>query len=43
MRTKDTYPFHRLVSHRYPLEEINRPFEEADWALSQGTSPAPRL
>jgi L-iditol 2-dehydrogenase len=35
-RTRERYPFHRLVSHRYPLEEINRAFEEADWALSQG-------
>jgi threonine dehydrogenase-like Zn-dependent dehydrogenase len=35
-RTRDKYPFHRLVSHRYPLAEINRAFEEADWALSAG-------
>jgi threonine dehydrogenase-like Zn-dependent dehydrogenase len=35
-RTRTKYPWHKLVSHRYPLEEINRAFEEADWALSQG-------
>ena len=35
-RTRDRYPFHKLVSHRYPLDEINRAFEEADWAHSQG-------
>ena len=35
-RTRAKYPWHKLVSHRYPLEEINRAFEEADWALSQG-------
>ena len=35
-RTRGKYPFHKLVSHRYPLEEINRAFEEADWAHSQG-------
>ena len=35
-RTRHKYPFHKLVSHRYPLEEINRAFQEADWALSQG-------
>ncbi len=35
-RTRQKYPFHLLVSHRYPLEEINRAFEDADWALSQG-------
>jgi L-iditol 2-dehydrogenase len=35
-RTKGKYPYHRLVSHKYPLAEINRAFEEADWAQSQG-------
>jgi threonine dehydrogenase-like Zn-dependent dehydrogenase len=35
-RTRHKYPFHKLVSHRYPLEDINRAFQEADWALSQG-------
>ena len=35
-RTRRAYPWDKLVSHRYPLEEINRAFEEADWALSQG-------
>ena len=35
-RTRAKYPWHKLVSHRYPLEEINRAFQEADWALSQG-------
>jgi threonine dehydrogenase-like Zn-dependent dehydrogenase len=35
-RTRHKYPWDKLVSHQYPLEEINRAFEEADWALSQG-------
>jgi L-iditol 2-dehydrogenase len=35
-RTRGRYPFHKLVSHRYPLEAINRAFGEADWARSQG-------
>jgi len=35
-RTRMKYPFDRLVSHRYPLAEINRAFQEADWALSAG-------
>ncbi len=29
-RTKDRYPFERLLSRSYPLEEINRAFEEQD-------------
>src|SRR5688572_25009163 len=36
VRTRDRYPYHKLVSHQYPLAEINRAFEESDWALSQG-------
>ncbi|MGH2354181.1 MAG: zinc-binding dehydrogenase, partial [Chloroflexota bacterium] len=35
-RARAKYPLHKLVSHRYPLAEINRAFEEADWARSQG-------
>jgi threonine dehydrogenase-like Zn-dependent dehydrogenase len=35
-RARARYPFHKLVSHRYPLEQINRAFEEADWASAQG-------
>jgi len=36
VRTRDRYPFDRLLSHRYPLEEINRAFAEADWATRAG-------
>ncbi|MBI2939487.1 MAG: zinc-binding dehydrogenase [Chloroflexi bacterium] len=36
LRTRETYPFHRLVSHRYSLEEVNRAFQEAEWAQGQG-------
>ncbi len=32
-RTKDKYPFDKLLSHAYPLEEINRAFEEQDKGL----------
>ena len=32
-RTKDRYPFERLLSRSYPLEEINRAFEEQDKKL----------
>lgn len=36
LRTRDRYPYHKLVSHQYHLADINRAFEESDWALSQG-------
>lgn len=36
VRTRSRYPFDRLVSHRYPLDDINRAFEEADWAARAG-------
>ncbi len=36
LRTGNRYPFERLISHRYPLEEINRAFEEADWMARRG-------
>lgn len=36
VRTGGRYPFERLISHRYPLEEINRAFEEADWMARRG-------
>jgi Zn-dependent alcohol dehydrogenase len=29
-RTKGKYPFDKILSHSYPLEEINRAFEEQD-------------
>jgi len=32
-RTKDRYPFERLLSRTYPLEEINRAFEEQEEKL----------
>lgn len=35
-RTREKYPFDELVSHRYPLEEVNRAFQESEWAHGQG-------
>jgi Zn-dependent alcohol dehydrogenase len=29
-RTKDKYPFDKILSHAYPLEEINKAFEDQD-------------
>jgi threonine dehydrogenase-like Zn-dependent dehydrogenase len=38
-RARQRYPFDRLLAARYPLEEINRAFEEADWAARAGQVP----
>lgn len=35
-RRMDYYPFERLVSRSFPLEEITSAFETADWAASAG-------
>jgi Zn-dependent alcohol dehydrogenase len=32
-RTKDKYPFDKILSRTYPLEEINKAFEEQDKGL----------
>jgi len=37
-RTKEKYPFDRIVSHRFPLEEIDRAFSEAEW-LNRANNP----
>jgi Zn-dependent alcohol dehydrogenase len=29
-RTRDSYPWQRVVSHTFPLERINEAFTEAD-------------
>jgi threonine dehydrogenase-like Zn-dependent dehydrogenase len=34
LRTKDVVPWEKLVSHRFPLEQINEALEQADWARS---------
>ena len=30
MRTREVYPWHKVVSHSFPLEEINEAFRAAD-------------
>jgi D-arabinose 1-dehydrogenase-like Zn-dependent alcohol dehydrogenase len=32
LRTQATYPFDRLLSHKYPLDQINQAFEAAEWS-----------
>jgi Zn-dependent alcohol dehydrogenase len=29
VRTKDKYPFHKLVSHKFKLEDINEAFKQS--------------
>jgi L-iditol 2-dehydrogenase len=31
LRTKSTYPFDDLLSHKFPLEQINDAFRQAEW------------
>jgi threonine dehydrogenase-like Zn-dependent dehydrogenase len=31
VRTRNKYPFDKIVSHKYKLEDINKAFEEAEW------------
>jgi L-iditol 2-dehydrogenase len=35
-RAKERYPFDDLVGARFPLEQINQAFEQAEWAAGKG-------
>ena len=35
-RAQDRYPFERLVSETYPLEQINEAFGQAEWNAGKG-------
>jgi L-iditol 2-dehydrogenase len=37
-RTRQKYPFERIVSHKFPLESIDQAFSEAEW-LNRGSNP----
>ena len=34
-RTRDKYPMHQVVSHRFPLDQINEAFQQAEWVNKQ--------
>jgi threonine dehydrogenase-like Zn-dependent dehydrogenase len=38
VRTKDRWPWHRLISHTYPLERINEAFAASEWHNRETTS-----
>ncbi len=39
VRTRDTYPLTKVMSHKFPLEQIGEAFEQAEWyGKSEGTA-----
>ncbi len=39
VRTKERYPLARIMSHRFPLEQIGQAFEQSEWlGKSEGTT-----
>lgn len=43
VRTKDKYPLSNVVSHAFPLSEINKAFEFAEWQGKEGGTQATRV
>jgi L-iditol 2-dehydrogenase len=43
VRTKDRYPLARVVSHSFPLAEVNKAFEFAEWQGKGGGTAATRV
>ena len=43
VKVKDKYPLFDLVSHTFPLTEINEAFETAEWVGKQDGSAATRV
>ena len=35
VRNQDKLPFHKLVSHKFPLAEVNEAFAQAEWSQRQ--------
>jgi threonine dehydrogenase-like Zn-dependent dehydrogenase len=38
VRTKDKYPHNDVVSHKFPLDDINNAFENSEWAREGSTT-----
>ena len=38
VRTKDRWPWPRILSHKYPLEQINEAFRASEWHNKDTTS-----
>jgi threonine dehydrogenase-like Zn-dependent dehydrogenase len=43
VRTREKYPLSRLASHSFPLAEVNRAFEMAEWQGKRGGTAATRV
>jgi threonine dehydrogenase-like Zn-dependent dehydrogenase len=43
VRTKDKYPLSKVVSHSFPLSEVNRAFEMAEWQGKNSGTAATRV
>ena len=35
VRNQDKIPFHKLISHKFPLADINQAFPQAEWDQRQ--------
>src|SRR5262249_43138408 len=38
VRNRPRFPFDRLISHKYPLEQINKAFAESEWHARETTT-----
>jgi len=38
VRTRDRWPWGRILSHKYPLEKINEAFAASEWHNKETTS-----
>jgi threonine dehydrogenase-like Zn-dependent dehydrogenase len=43
VRTKDRYPLAKVVSHSFPLSEVNKAFEFAEWQGKGGGTASTRV
>jgi Zn-dependent alcohol dehydrogenase len=43
VRTKERYPLTKVVSHSFPLSEVNQAFEFAEWQGKGGGTAATRV
>jgi Zn-dependent alcohol dehydrogenase len=38
VRNRTRFPFDRLISHKYPLDQINKAFAESEWQAKNATT-----
>ena len=42
MRTRDRYPLTNVISHQFPIEQIDEAFKTAEWLGREGGSEVTR-